>query len=123
VDADELRLNVAVPANNATPSNLGVLGGDVAGFPNGRRVFDDVATIELIAVAGATLGLVDKQFTPDVAAKPGTNVSFGLTSSATDTTARGSVDFLSTFPYLGTPWSGMWTPLVTPNAFLTNPGS
>jgi hypothetical protein len=123
VDADELRLNVAVPANNATPSNLGVLGGDVAGFPNGRRVFDDVATIELIAVAGATLGLVDKQFTPDAAAKPGTNVSFGLTSSATDTTARGSVDFLSTFPYLGTPWSGMWTPLVTPNAFLTNPGS
>jgi Domain of unknown function (DUF4331) len=112
-----------VPANNATPSNLGVLGGDVAGFPNGRRVFDDVATIELIAVAGATLGLVDKQFTPDAAAKPGTNVSFGLTSSATDTTARGSVDFLSTFPYLGTPWSGMWTPLVTPNAFLTNPGS
>jgi Domain of unknown function (DUF4331) len=123
VPADELRLNVAVPANNAQPSNLGVLGGDVAGFPNGRRVFDDVATIELIAVAGATLGLVDKEFTPDAAAKPGTNVSFGLTSSAADMTAKGSVDYLAAFPYLGTPWSGMWTPLVTPNAYLTNPGS
>lgn len=123
VYADELRLNVAVPANNAKPSNVGVLGGDVAGFPNGRRVFDDVATIELIAVAGATLGLVDKKFTPDAAAKPGTNVSFGLTSSASDTTAKGSVDFLPAFPYLGTPWSGMWTPLVTPNGYLANPGS
>jgi len=120
VAADELRLNVAVRPNTS-PSNLGVLGGDVAGFPNGRRVFDDVATIELIAVAGATLGLVDKQFTPDAAAKPGSNVSFGLTSSATDTTAKGSVDYLASFPYLGTPWSGMWTPLVTPSAYLANP--
>ncbi|HMK97137.1 MAG TPA: DUF4331 domain-containing protein [Acidimicrobiales bacterium] len=121
--ADELRLNVAVPPAKSSPSNLGVLGGDVAGFPNGRRVFDDVATIELIAVAGATLGLVDTKFTPDAAAKPGSNVSFGLTSSATDTTARGTVDYLPTFPYLGTPWSGMWTPLTTPNAHLVAPGA
>ena len=75
--ADELRLNVAVPATASGQSNLGILGGDIAGFPNGRRVFDDVATIELIAVAGATLGLVDKKFTPDPAATPGKNVSFG----------------------------------------------
>lgn len=122
VQADELRLNVAVPASKK-PSNLGVLGGDVAGFPNGRRVFDDVATIELVAVAGATLGLVDKKFKPDKAATPGTNVSFGLTKSATDTTANGSVDLLSSFPYLGAPWSGMWTPLVTPQGNLTNPGA
>ena len=119
--ADELRLNVAVAPSTSAPSNLGVLGGDVAGFPNGRRVFDDVATIELIAVAGATLGLVDSKFTPDAAAKPGTNVSFGLTGSASDTTAKGSVDYLPSFPYLGTPWSGMWTPLVTPTAYLANP--
>lgn len=122
VQADELRLNVAVPASKK-PSNLGVLGGDVAGFPNGRRVFDDVATIELVAVAGATLALVDKKFKPDKAATPGTNVSFGLTKSATDTTANGSVDLLSSFPYLGTPWSGMWTPLVDPKGHLTNPAA
>jgi Domain of unknown function (DUF4331) len=120
VQADELRLNVAVPPTKTKPSNLGVLGGDVAGFPNGRRVFDDVATIELIAVAGATLGLVDKKFTADAAATPGKNVSFGLTSSATDTSARGTVDYLANFPYLGTPWSGMWSPLTTPKGALTN---
>jgi hypothetical protein len=121
VMADELRLNVAVPATASGPSNLGILGGDIAGFPNGRRVFDDVATIELIAVAGATLGLVDKQFTPDPAATPGKNVSFGLTSSGTDTSANGTVTYLSSFPYLGTPWSGMWSPLSTPKGYLTNP--
>ena len=119
--ADELRLNVAVKPTTSNPSNLGVLGGDPAGFPNGRRVFDDVATIELIAVAGASLGLVDSKFTPDTAATPGKNVSFGLTSSATDTTADKSQTYLPGFPYLGTPWSGMWTPDATPTANLTNP--
>jgi hypothetical protein len=121
VQADELRLNVAVAPAKSNLSNLGVLGGDIAGFPNGRRVFDDVATIELIAVAGATLGLVDKKFTPDTAATPGKNVSFGLTSSATDTSANGTVKYLPSFPYLGTPWSGMWSPLTTPTGNLTNP--
>jgi Domain of unknown function (DUF4331) len=121
VQADELRLNVAVAPTTSSPSNLGVLGGDPAGFPNGRRVFDDVATIALIAVAGASLGLVDKQFTPDKAATPGTNASFGLTTSATDTSATKTENYLSTFPYLATPWSGMWTPNATPKGNLTNP--
>ena len=121
VQADELRLNVAVPAAGSDASILGVLGGDLAGFPNGRRVFDDVATIELIAVAGATLGLVDKKFTPDGAATVGTNVSFGLTNSASDGLAKGSESYLTSFPYLGTPWSGMWTPATTPAGALTNP--
>lgn len=124
VKADELRLNVAIaPTTSSPPSNLGVLGGDPAGFPNGRRVFDDVATIELIALAGATLPLVDKGFTPDAAAVPPHNVSFGLTTSATDTTARGSESYLSSFPYLGLPWSGMWTPSTTPMGHLTAPAS
>ena len=48
-----LRLNVAIPPA-ASPNNLGILGGDLAGFPNGRRVADDVFTIELRAIAGAT---------------------------------------------------------------------
>ena len=38
----------------ASPNPLGVIGGDLAGYPNGRRVFDDVVTIELRAIAGAT---------------------------------------------------------------------
>ena len=58
VQADMLRLNMAIPPDG-NPNNLGLLGGDVAGFPNGRRVFDDVMTIELRAIAGATYPLVD----------------------------------------------------------------
>src|SRR5216684_2577710 len=59
--ADLLRLNMAIPpAKN--PNILGILGGDLAGFPNGRRVFDDVFTIELRALAGVTIPLVDHSF-------------------------------------------------------------
>src|SRR5690348_11351781 len=40
VQADQLRLNVAIPPTKSKPSIYGLLGGDPAGFPNGRRVFD-----------------------------------------------------------------------------------
>ncbi len=48
------RLNMAVPPS-AEPSRLGVLGGDFAGFPNGRRLTDDVVDIELQVLEGALL--------------------------------------------------------------------
>ena len=96
VQADLLRLNVAVPAAK-TPNILGLLGGDLAGFPNGRRVQDDVVTIELRAIAGVILPLVDPAFTPDGAASL---VTDGLTPSDV------SSPYLSTFPYLGVPYSG-----------------
>ena len=38
------------------PNRFGVLGGDTAGFPNGRRLTDDVVDIELRVVAGALIG-------------------------------------------------------------------
>ncbi len=101
--ADVLRLNMAVPATTTSPSNLGLIGGDPAGFPNGRRVFDDVATIELRAIAGATLPLVDPSFKPDAAAGA---ISMGLTSGPTDVTALGKEKYLPEFPYLGVPTSG-----------------
>jgi hypothetical protein len=54
--ADLLRLNTGVaPTPPATANRLGLLGGDPAGFPNGRRVFDDVTDIALRAVAGGVL--------------------------------------------------------------------
>ena len=53
--ADMLRLNVAIPPTTSNPNALGLLGGDAAGFPNGRRVFDDIVNIELRAIAGAHL--------------------------------------------------------------------
>ncbi|MBO0691590.1 MAG: DUF4331 domain-containing protein [Acidimicrobiaceae bacterium] len=107
--ADMLRLNMAIPPTTSNPSSLGVLGGDLAGFPNGRRVFDDVATIELRAVAGATIPLVDSTFVPDavVKAAPGAGgLQFGLVSGPNDITAMGTEKYLPTFPYLGTPHSG-----------------
>ncbi|MBV8479512.1 MAG: DUF4331 domain-containing protein [Actinobacteria bacterium] len=96
--ADMLRLNVAIPPAKS-PNALGVVGGDLAGFPNGRRVFDDVTTIELKAVAGATYPLVAPSFTPDAAVAA---VSEYITPSASR--------YQSTFPYLGTPHDGYDTP-------------
>ena len=96
--ADMLRLNLAIPATSS-PNALGVLGGDLGGFPNGRRITDDVVTIELQAIAGATIPLVDPTFTPDGAIA---DVSDGVTGAA--------LTFLATFPYLGTPYSGYNVP-------------
>ena len=67
--ADMLRLNTSIPPTpSAKQSIFGLLGGDLAGFPNGRRVTDDVVAIELRALAGVTYPLIDKAFTPDAAA-------------------------------------------------------
>jgi hypothetical protein len=101
--ADMLRLNMAIPPTTSGPSNLGLIGNDAAGYPNGRRVFDDVVTIAIRAVAGVTLPLVDKTFTPDAAAMA---VTDGLTSGPTDVTALGTANYLSSFPYLGDPHGG-----------------
>jgi hypothetical protein len=50
--SEMLRLNLTVPVT-AQPNRLGVLGGDLQGFPNGRRLSDDVVDIELQALEGA----------------------------------------------------------------------
>jgi Domain of unknown function (DUF4331) len=94
--ADMLRLNTAIKPSSS-PSILGLLGGDLAGFPNGRRVFDDVVSIALRAIAGVTYPLIDPSFTPDA---PATGLSDGLTPSSE------ASPFLSEFPYLAVPVSG-----------------
>ena len=104
--ADMLRLNMAI-SPSTSPANTGLLGNDVAGFPNGRRVFDDVVTIELRCLAGAVLKLVDTSFNPDKAASA---INEGLTSAATDLSAMGTENYLSSFPYLGVPHSGFLVP-------------
>jgi hypothetical protein len=98
--ADLVRLNTAIPPS-ASPNPLGVIGGDLAGFPNGRRVFDDVVTIELRAIAGATVPLVNKSYTPDAAVG---EVTDGLTIASVPS------GYLNVFPYLGIPYSGFTTP-------------
>lgn len=89
-----MRLNVAI-APSATPNRLGLLGGDVAGFPNGRRVGDDVVDIELRAVAGGT------PFTPATNVAPNNQLGDGVDHN--------DVPYLTRFPYLGTPQSGNTT--------------
>ena len=94
---DMLRLNTAIPPA-ASPHINGILGGDLAGFPNGRRVFDNVVAVELRAVAGATLPLVDPTYVPDAAA--------GILYDVTDATVPDTVSYLDAFPYLDNPVSG-----------------
>ena len=73
-------------------SRLGVLGGDAAGFPNGRRVGDDVLDTVLQAAAGAT------PLTPAFNRNPNNALGDGVD--------RNDVAYLRTFPYLGVPHAG-----------------
>ena len=100
VQADMLRLNTVVPPTKE-PNAFGLLGGDLAGYPNGRRIEDDVVSISLRAIAGVTVPLVDEKFTPDDAAAL---VEQGL--SAKDVSAKA----LKKFPFLGTPFDGFDNP-------------
>ena len=95
-EADFLRLNVAVDPS-PYPNRLGLVAGDPAGFPNGRRVTDDVVTIELRAIAGLTIPLVDPTYTVDA-----------VVNSVADGTRP--EPFLKKFPYLNTPASGYDVP-------------
>jgi Domain of unknown function (DUF4331) len=100
IQADMLRLNTAIaPAKKENA--FGVIGGDVAGFPNGRRIADDVVSISLRAIAGATVPLVDAKFKPDAAA---TAVEQGL--SIKNVSAKP----LAHFPYLPLPLDGFNNP-------------
>lgn len=88
-----LRLNLAIPPVPFEQQNrLGLLGGDLAGFPNGRRVIDDVVDIEIRAVAGGT------PFTPETNIAPNNTLGDGVDQN--------DVPFLNRFPYLGTPLPG-----------------
>ena len=100
--ADMLRLNTSIPPTTdpSKQSIYGLLGGDAAGFPNGRRVTDDVVAIELRAIAGVTYALVAK-YTPDAAASKLTD---GLTPASVSSPTS------SQFPYLGVPYSGFDNP-------------
>jgi Domain of unknown function (DUF4331) len=100
VQADMLRLNTSIPPTSK-PSIFGLLGGDAAGFPNGRRVFDDVVSIELRAIAGVTYKLIDPGYTVDAAAGELTD---GLSPDDL------GVPYLGHFPYLGVPYDGYHHP-------------
>jgi hypothetical protein len=89
--SEMLRLNVAIPPT-ANPNPLGVLGGDTGGFPNGRRVGDDVTDIALRVMAGAT------PLTP--------TFNTGINAQLSDGVNSNDVSYLSTFPFLAPPHPG-----------------
>jgi len=97
------RLNTSIePVPRDQQKNLGVLVGDVAGFPNGRRPGDDVVDMALRVVMGALLPAADA---------PSGSLPF------TDGATVNSSFFLNRFPYLTTPVKGSPNPpeiLVTP---------
>lgn len=92
--AEELRLNVAVPVS-ANPNRMGVLAGDSQGYPNGRRLGDDVVDISLQAIAGAAYPLFHPGFIVDP-----TGAKLGDGVDANDLAFRG------TFPFTALPHQG-----------------
>jgi len=85
VPSEEERLNTSVPVTSS-PNRLGVLAGDLQGFPNGRRLTDDVVDIELQALEGA--------------AQSGKLVSALMAGDGVNTN---SVPFSNSFPYIALP--------------------
>ena len=92
--SEMLRLNTDI-LPTASPARLGVLAADIQGFPNGRRLTDDVIDITLQAAAGV-LG--------------------GVKTSLGDGVDRNDVAFRTTFPYLAFPHSGGNPWKLNPNA-------
>lgn len=101
------RLNTGIAATPAAmQSNFGVAGGDLAGFPNGRRPGDDTVDIALRVVMGRLCYPIPVNGTPTdlglctPANAPVGNVPF------TDGAPVSAADFYTTFPYLATPLPG-----------------
>jgi hypothetical protein len=91
--ADLLRLNLDTPVS-ASPQPLGPLQGDAQGFPNGRRLADDVVDIELRVIGGALFNLAG-----------GTANKLPLGDGVT----QNDKPFSNTFPYLAQPADGFFT--------------
>jgi uncharacterized protein DUF4331 len=99
VPSEMLRLNTSIaPTPGAAQSRLGVLGGDNAGFPNGRRPGDDVVDIELRVAMGVLCTLNVGGCTP--ADAPAGALHY------TDGGYMSSAFFANEFPYLRAPLKG-----------------
>lgn len=82
--SEQLRLNMSTPVA-ATPNRLGVVGGDLQGYPNGRRLVDDVVDIEVLALQGAVR-----------------NEPLSVALAAGDLVNANQKPFLDSFPYVAT---------------------
>ena len=104
--ADLIRLNtsIAPTAPVGAGNRLGAVGGDLAGFPNGRRLEDDTPDIELRAFAcgyGAVVGPIVESF-----GFCGGNANRTPNNMLGDGVDANDKPFLAQFPYLATPHQG-----------------
>lgn len=103
VASEQLRLNTAIPATaQANQNRLGVIAGDNAGFPNGRRPGDDVVDIALRVVMGkvCTIAGVNTAVGCKATDAPSGGIHF------TDGALQSPSQFGTSFPYLNTPIPG-----------------
>lgn len=112
--AELLRLNTSIkPTAPENQNDLGVLGGDMAGYPNGRRPYDDVTDVTLRAAEGALCGVAGScgaQTSDPNKGAPFTDGarSPGPTAATSHVTGDENVadTYLDHFPYLMTPLPG-----------------
>jgi len=108
--AEMLRLNTNIPAvAPAAQKPLGVIAGDLAGYPNGRRPGDDVVDIALRAVEGILLSGNPASF-PRLTDGAPVNATIAYAEDGTVTSDQSLRLFRDTFPYLQTPLSGSPSP-------------
>jgi Domain of unknown function (DUF4331) len=100
--AEELRLNTSTAVTPmASQNDLGVLGGDNAGFPNGRRPIDDVVDITLRVAMGVLLSPFDGSAKdPDPTSDGSRQLHY------TDGAEPIPANYLAAFPYLNTALAG-----------------
>jgi hypothetical protein len=104
--SDLIRLNTSIPPNGpaGTGNRLGLLGGDFAGFPNGRRLEDDVTDIELRAFAcgyGTIVGPIIEGF--GFCAGNANRTPNNLLGDGVDENEK---PFMTAFPYVASPHQG-----------------
>lgn len=115
--SEMLRLNTDIPVTEpAAQNDLGVIGGDNAGFPNGRRPYDDVVDIALRVAMGQVCGQLGpnsdcgNQSTPQNAGVPYTDGARAAGPTAATSVISGEIDnddtYLAEFPYLANPIPG-----------------
>jgi hypothetical protein len=112
--AEMLRLNTSIsPTAPAKQNDLGVLGGDLAGFPNGRRPYDDVVDITLRVAEGALCGAIGTCGSETKDPNAGAPYTDGVRAAgpdAADLHVTGQINpddtYLAEFPYLFPPIPG-----------------
>ncbi|RZL01184.1 MAG: DUF4331 domain-containing protein, partial [Rubrivivax sp.] len=103
--AEMLRLNTAIaPTPIASQNPLGVAAGDNAGFPNGRRLGDDVVDVSLRVAMGALCTLTGANDDLKVGCHPVDAPVGGL--GFNDAVRADPTHFKNAFPYLSTPLPG-----------------